>query len=412
MTPREAPVGAPGIASGTRVKVKFNDASEEGFAWYCGTVLGPKAGSKYRIDYDDDDEVSSLDVQDEEFVIVPGEPTKASRPPKPCKRDPAKSTRLAQLLSRLPSETRQRAEADHWCDAKVMAWLEREVNPNAFFYRFLPEGEAPRTGPWSEEELATLRRVCLERKVNTLGSRPEWGIISQHFPGRVGYACSAAYRKFVDQGEIQDPNYAFVAGRSKFIFSHSRTTSTEPGEPGQPVQGGRRAKAAALPAQDPSGCSTRRKGKRKRRVRADRGEERIYADDISTSSEDDVKHFTNSSTIDWVTADAPEDCEFNPLPNYLDQITGDLIKQPCISPQGYVAGRRSWIAALERRAGRCPFTNVKISHRHLTLLTIDNIEDHRDQVRNWDGDREVALSSDPSLRVAEEPEPPPQACAS
>ncbi len=53
------------------------------------------------------------------------------------------------------------------------------------------------------------------------------------------------------------------------------------------------------------------------------------------------------------------------------------------------------MASLEKRAGKCPFTNIKLSHRSLTLLTFENIDAFRDQIRNYDGDREVALSSDP-----------------
>ena len=64
--------------------------------------------------------------------------------------------------------------------------------------------------------------------MNTVGSRPEWGIISQHIPGRVGYTCSAAYRKFVDRGEIEDPNYIFVNVCCCFLV----VLSSEPGSGG------------------------------------------------------------------------------------------------------------------------------------------------------------------------------------
>ena len=50
---------------------------------------------------------------------------------------------------------------------------------------------------------------------------------------------------------------------------------------------------------------------------------------------------------------------------------------------GLSSRKRSWLAALEKRHGKCPFTNVKISHRGLILLTCDNIAEHRDNIRNW-----------------------------
>jgi hypothetical protein len=115
--------------------------------------------------------------------------------------------------------------------------------------------------------------------------------------------------------------------------------------------------------------------------------------------------------VDWVTDAAQSNGVDNPLPNYIDQITGDVIRLPCISPEGYVAGRRAWVASLERRQGKCPFTNVKLSHRSLVLLTFDNIALYRDRIRNFDGDREVALSSVPFDPPSEDGAPDASAAA-
>jgi hypothetical protein len=384
-------------ACGTRVSVKFHDCSEEGFSWYNGTILGLKTLNKYKIEYDDDDEVSSIDVEDEEFVVL-SQGCNGYAPPKhrkgktkgdKGKKAKDKTQRMEELLQKLPEEKRKYAIEEGWCDAKITAYLERSANPNAFYYRFLPEGEVPKHGPWTEEEIATLKQICLEKQVNTVGSRPEWGIISQHIPGRVGYTCSAAYRKFVDRGEIEDPNYIFVNGRSKYVFGRPKST--------KPKAEKEKEYALQFPRPGPSGTavSTRRSRRHVKKRRRARGDERIYADEVSASSEDEwdlgMKHFNDSSTIDWVTAATGIATE-NPLPNFIDQITGDIVVQPCISPQGYVAGKRSWLAALEKRHGKCPFTNVKISHRGLILLTCDNIAEHRDNIRNWEGTREVALS--------------------
>lgn len=402
------------LEAGTRLKVKFNDATELGFSWYKGTIKGKKAERRYKIEYDDDDEVSSLDVDDEEYQVLSHDSDDA-RPKKKTKTKTSskatdKQARMSELLNKLPEDKRKYAEEEGWCDAKIIGWLDREHNPNAFYYRFLGEGVLPKTGGWTPEEVATLKKVCLEKKVNTVGSRPEWGIISRHIPGRVGYACSAAYRKLVDSHEIEDPNYIFVDGKSKYVFGRARP----PKEEAEPKQ----RKAAASPTIRPIGArqSARHQRPKKRRKvrRGDKGEERIYADDVSSESEDEwdlgVKHFNDSSTIDWVTS-AAGTLTINPLPNYIDQITGDVVIMPCISPQGYVAGKRTWHAAMEKRNGKCPFTNVKLTHRGLTLLTLENIDEYRDQIKNWEGDRTIALApegvADPLGEIYKDPEEEP-----
>jgi len=416
------------LANGTRVKVLFHDADGSGNSWYRGTIMGQKTVRKYKIEYDDDDEVSSLDVEDEDYVVLDAKAEAAEdaansgyvkykkREPRTTAERADKQARLSQLLDKLPADKRKFAEEEGWCDAKIIAWLDRSVNPNAYYYRFLPEGEAPKTGPWTAEETATLKAVCLEKKVNVQGSRPEWGIISQHIPGRVGYACSAAYRKFVDSGEIQDPNYIFVDGKSKYVFGRSK--SKEGGEC-KPKREQRSAADVVTSVVSAGAAPVRRSARlrsgtqaRKRRKKRSDGEERIYADEVSTSEDDEwdvgMKHFTDSTTIDWVTSNTGNIP--NPLPNYIDQITGDVVIQPCISAQGYVAGKRTWHAAMENRHGKCPFTNVKITHRGLTLLTIDNIDQYRDSIRNWEGAKEVALSpvpvDDPLEEIYKDRQPP------
>jgi hypothetical protein len=307
--PHSPPAGS--LDAGTRVSVKFTNRSRRGFSWYDGTVTGPKGPNRYRISYDDGDDVTSLDPADEEYRVLPPAPKRArtaapadsaaqpSESPAAVSTAPAaaassspvtpkKVARVAALLGRLPADTRTYAEREHWCDAKILAWLARDRSPNAFYYRFLPEGEEPRIGPWSDDEIRKLKQICLERGVHQPGSRPEWGIISQQLPGRVGYKCSAMYRRIVDGEEV----------------------------PG-------------------------------------------------------------------------------PLPNYIDRLTGAVVRQPCISPEGYVAGHGAWHAALRQRQGRCPFTNGRLNPHSLILLTLDNIALYRHRIRNVDGDRELALSSVP-----------------
>lgn len=144
----------------------------------------------------------------------------------------------------MPKETKEIAIDEGWCDAKIAAWLERDKRPNAYFYRFLPEGEKIKSGGWAPEELEKLKEICLAKKVNTLGSRPEWGIISQQFPGRVGYTCSSAYRKLVDSHTIEDPNYVFINGKSKYVYGARTGKADQP--PKDSAPSGKGAKKGAM----------------------------------------------------------------------------------------------------------------------------------------------------------------------
>eukprot|EP00667_Euglena_gracilis_P024802 EG_transcript_28717 len=189
-----------------------------------------------------------------------GDPPKADEPLRgKGKRQPStgKDDRLTAFHAKLPPAQRKRAKEEGWCDAKIRAWLERDTRPNAYYYRFLDEDEEPKSGPWSEEELAKLKAVCLERGVNVAGSQPEWGTISRCFPGRVGYTCSAAYRKMVDRHEIEDPNYEFVEGKSRYVFGGRQASKADVVSPPAPMSKRKRQKrmdpgAAQPPAPAPA----------------------------------------------------------------------------------------------------------------------------------------------------------------
>jgi len=71
-----------------------------------------------------------------------------------------------------------------WSEARVKAYKLKDVNPNAYYYRFNDPGERQRNGPWTKEEV----RLFMER-LKELGANGQWGIFSMSIPGRVGYQC-------------------------------------------------------------------------------------------------------------------------------------------------------------------------------------------------------------------------------
>ena len=47
-----------------------------------------------------------------------------------------------------------------WSEARVLAYLQKDCNPNAYFYRFNERGEAQGTGEWTDAEKGVVRCCC------------------------------------------------------------------------------------------------------------------------------------------------------------------------------------------------------------------------------------------------------------
>jgi hypothetical protein len=77
--------------------------------------------------------------------------------------------------------------------------------------------------------------------------------------------------------------------------------------------------------------------------------------------------------------DAPAPDEDNPLPDLIDPITLEPVVRPAISPYGHVMGMATWRAVLAE-AGVCPFTKQPLKIEQCRLLTVHNIENHRNKI--------------------------------
>lgn len=86
-----------------------------------------------------------------------------------------------------------------WAQCKKQAWLQIDVNPNAFFYRHVLPNEERKNGPWSEEEKALFLKNLKEHPPES----GHWGLFARNIPGRVGYQCNAYFKKLVAAGEIE-----------------------------------------------------------------------------------------------------------------------------------------------------------------------------------------------------------------
>ena len=74
----------------------------------------------------------------------------------------------------------------------------------------------------------------------------------------------------------------------------------------------------------------------------------------------------------------------NPLPKWVDMMTGYPVQKPAMSPYGHVLGYATWCKILRTPATRnlCPFTKLKMTRRQLVKLTVDNIGEYKKQLRN------------------------------
>lgn len=133
-----------------------------------------------------------------------------------------------------------------WSNARKRAYSQREVCPNAYYYRFNDPGEQQAKGGWSPSE----KKLFFERKEALGGIDYRWGIFAMGIPGRVGYQCSNYYRKLIEKGEITDENYVFDPKTGKAKFMHVKGV----GSKGQNGGGKKKKRENPLFTVAPNGC--------------------------------------------------------------------------------------------------------------------------------------------------------------
>merc|ERR1712130_804658 len=106
-----------------------------------------------------------------------------------------------------------------WSAARVQAWKNKEVNPNAYYYRFNDPGESQKNGRIGMDEHKIFMERIMECGVNT-----HWGTFSKKIPGRVGYQCSNYWRQMMKDQWVKDPNY-WIRGDGSFQFKRAKKGS-------------------------------------------------------------------------------------------------------------------------------------------------------------------------------------------
>jgi len=186
--------------------------------------LSDSSDSDSGSDFDDDKNDKNLVSTDEEIDIAIGNKTwvhdaitkKQQRKKKRENSNPSKgqnmngSKRCERLL--LNDALKNKDTMEGWSDARRNAYLNRDKNPNAYYYRFNDPNEEQKNGKWTKEE-----HYLFMKRLTELGSNDKWGVFSQVIPGRVGYQCSNYYRQLIKEKCVIDPNY-YVDNTGKLHF--------------------------------------------------------------------------------------------------------------------------------------------------------------------------------------------------
>eukprot|EP00948_MAST-09A_sp_MAST-9A-sp1_P004079 g4079.t1 len=284
-----------------------------------------------------------------------------------------------------------------WSEARTKAWLNRERNENAYYYRFNEPGEVQRTGGWSKEE----HDGFIDLIKNGVDYR--WGILSKNVPGRVGYQCSNYYRKLVEKGKITDPNYS-KNEKGKLVFAFKNRSKSKSGNgiginsktPPEETRKKKkktaekktkRARKTTATKKSKSAASKKKGGakkKRRRKKRRNEWDSDDEADDLYIIQAAKRSRSSNEPEL---------------LLGFKDPMTRMRCDDPAISPFGHVMSYQSWMRVLIPRQDEtgsshhekntCPFTKQKLSHRSLVKLDKENLKDYIGKICNWDVAQEI-----------------------
>jgi hypothetical protein len=226
-----------------------------------------------------------------------------------------------------------------WSEARKRSYGHAKDHPNAYYYRHLPEGEVQRSGPWTAKEKQLFLGRMRELRGDAASFGHDWGLFSRAIPGRVGYQCSNFYRALLLSGELKDSQYVHGEDGRLHHTSHIRDGQVQ----------------------------TYRKGKNRA----------FKAASISCRSEVKDKPSDNEPQLGRYDAWAAR----NPIPGAVDFITGEVMRVPAMSPDGYVLDYQTWLDSLAEKSVN-PFTQNHLTKRQLVILTTENYAEYAHKIVN------------------------------
>jgi hypothetical protein len=213
-----------------------------------------------------------------------------------------------------------------------------------------------------------------------LGVNGQWGIFSKVIPGRVGYQCSNFYRHLIETNEISDPNYTLdEKGKAHYLGKKGRTPGSSNEKNG--------LKRKRSNTRSTSNKQMPRMAKKKR------GKKKKNSDDEDSVEEEEDDEYIPTGKMGEGGGEAFEEGEEigiaqnaqknNPLPGFIDQITLEPVERPAISPYGHVLSYSTWLQCLAQDPkNTCPFSKNPLKKRDITILTWENIAEHKSKIVN------------------------------
>jgi len=287
-----------------------------------------------------DEEYAENSKNDDDFLGSLKRSKRNSEQPKARTRRPKEST--VPIDSSLPVPPGIPADTwAKWSLARRQSYYLMKKNPNAYYYRNTAPGVPYKTGPFTAEEKKLFMKRLEEFNKTDRIITGEWGLFSLGIPGRVGYQCSNYYRKLIEKGEIHDPSYVKDGNGKYHHVSHFKNaTSNQKKVFKKEVVSKKPVKIQSLTL-------------------------------FSSSLKSNSLPQTISMYDRWALS--------NPIPGWIDQITGEEIKVPAISPDGTLLDYKTWLQTL-KSSSEDPFTKKPITKRQLTIISCENWDDFKDQI--------------------------------
>lgn len=313
----------------------------------------------------DDDEAEEDSPDDCEFKLTCTPPPKKSAPKH--KRAPKMPQTPPGVIPPCPEEI-EPEEWNSWSDIHRKSYLcGINEQPNTFLYRNPPIGVKRKNGPWSEDE----KKAFLKRLDELRGDRDtidgQWGIFSLGVPGRVGYQCSNFYRLLIMSGELTDSRYVFGEDGKLHHTSHFHPGQPSASKSKKKRDSSRPVKEIPLKSVNTLHFFMSKHGK----------SNHSYNTTPSTSTTNETEEEQPTKVLSRYERWALQ----NPLPDAVDYLTNEVMKVPTISPNGTVLDYETWMKVLVKEA-KDPLTMTHITKRELVVLTVENIDQYRDKIRN------------------------------
>ena len=271
-----------------------------------------------------------------------------------------------------------------WSNARRTSYLRADTFPNAYYYRHLPPGEKQVNGAWTAHEKELFLKRVAEFRGDSDTMNGDWGLFSLSIPGRVGYQCSNFYRKLVEAGEIHDSRYIKGADGSIHHLSrmHDGKIASKAKKQTKFKQTKKYTKTVTTRIVDPSRIHSLRfvlsdsddeteKSKQKQTSIKELLEKQ--ANEREKQQQEQEPHHIKSRYDNWAMQ--------NPLKNMVDDITGEIIRVPALSPDGYVLDYNTWLNVLKTKKEN-PFTRMPVTKRQLVILTFENFDEYKQKIVN------------------------------